>query len=585
MPKIQIVICADNDRGGDTNTGVTKATEAAQAEGALLAIPQFPEGLSGTDFNDLAQACGLDEVKRQVEAAEPASQGGTTAKGEGHSEPLPLPRELLPVEPFVEDMLPEPLCAYAFDCAERKQTPVDLVAIPLVVALSAAVGRRLTIKPKQQDDWCVTPNLWGASIGRPSLKKSPAKDDGIAPLGQVESALRSAHEEMESEYETLRAIIKARKEAREKKVKDLAQKGASHSEIQEKILALPEPPDPPPAKPRLIVSDGTTEKLGELLQENPLGLLQSRDELIGWLHQLESHDRRADRAFFLEAWNGNTPYSWDRIGRGTITLSATCLAIHGNVTPGRWAGYVQSALKGGEGDDGFLQRFQLAVWPDPPTTWTRVDKEPNAQARDSVNALFRGLVSMDPEAYGASYDAHKNLWFVRFSADAQKAFNRWEEQLQNELRQADMHPAIESHLGKFPSLVPSLALLLHLAAHKTGPVDLEALQQALKWEQYLRSHMHRTYSAGIRADIQAAHQILGKIEQGKLPDTFKAPVIYQRQWAGLSEATTTKAGLEVLCDYGHLSADHPEHTGPGRPPESVYHLHPQYRAGATEVAA
>jgi putative DNA primase/helicase len=74
MPKIQMVICADNDRYGDTNTGVIKATEAAQAEGALLAIPKFPEGVSGTDFNDLAQASGPDEVKRQVEGAKHLQQ-------------------------------------------------------------------------------------------------------------------------------------------------------------------------------------------------------------------------------------------------------------------------------------------------------------------------------------------------------------------------------------------------------------------------------------------------------------------------------------------------------------------------------
>jgi len=73
MPKTQMVICADNDRDGDTNTGVIKATKAAQAEGALLAIPQFPEGVQGTDFNDLAQAYGLEEVRKQVEAARRAA--------------------------------------------------------------------------------------------------------------------------------------------------------------------------------------------------------------------------------------------------------------------------------------------------------------------------------------------------------------------------------------------------------------------------------------------------------------------------------------------------------------------------------
>lgn len=53
-PGAGLVICADNDRHTAANPGVTKATEAAKAAGARLIVPEFPEGASGTDFNDLA---------------------------------------------------------------------------------------------------------------------------------------------------------------------------------------------------------------------------------------------------------------------------------------------------------------------------------------------------------------------------------------------------------------------------------------------------------------------------------------------------------------------------------------------------
>jgi putative DNA primase/helicase len=103
MPKIQMVICADNDRGGDTNTGVTKATEAAQAESALLAIPKFPEGVSGTDFNDLAQACGLEEVRKQVEAAEHLQQLTDRVPEECSSSPY----RTIDYTSFLSQQLPE----------------------------------------------------------------------------------------------------------------------------------------------------------------------------------------------------------------------------------------------------------------------------------------------------------------------------------------------------------------------------------------------------------------------------------------------------------------------------------------------
>lgn len=53
-PAADLVICADNDRKTPGNPGLTAATAAAKAVGARLAVPQFRDGVSGTDFNDLA---------------------------------------------------------------------------------------------------------------------------------------------------------------------------------------------------------------------------------------------------------------------------------------------------------------------------------------------------------------------------------------------------------------------------------------------------------------------------------------------------------------------------------------------------
>ena len=50
----ELVICADNDRQTEGNPGVTYATAAAKAVGAKLIVPQFPDGVPGSDFNDLA---------------------------------------------------------------------------------------------------------------------------------------------------------------------------------------------------------------------------------------------------------------------------------------------------------------------------------------------------------------------------------------------------------------------------------------------------------------------------------------------------------------------------------------------------
>ncbi len=71
LPDVLAIVCADDDSKTDGNPGLTKAREAADSIGALLAVPNFgperPEG--ATDFNDLHIACGGDAVVACIEAA------------------------------------------------------------------------------------------------------------------------------------------------------------------------------------------------------------------------------------------------------------------------------------------------------------------------------------------------------------------------------------------------------------------------------------------------------------------------------------------------------------------------------------
>src|SRR5689334_6274421 len=89
-----------------------------------------------------------------------------------------------------------------------------------------------------------------------------------------------------------------------------------------------------------------------LLRENPAGLLYVRDELAGWITQMEKRTR--DRAFFLETWDGNGEFTFDRAGRGTVHARNLCLSVFGGIQPARLQAYVADAVSGGVGDDGFV---------------------------------------------------------------------------------------------------------------------------------------------------------------------------------------------------------------------------------------
>lgn len=106
------------------------------------------------------------------------------------------------------------------------------------------------------------------------------------------------------------------------------------------------------------------------------------------LEGLDKDGHEAARGFYLEAWNGTGRYTYDRIGRGTIDIDAAVVSMIGTIQPSRLAEYVASAVRGGSGDDGLIQRFQLAVWPDCPSRWRNVDRWPDTKAKGLPTTWF-----------------------------------------------------------------------------------------------------------------------------------------------------------------------------------------------------
>ncbi len=71
---------------------------------------------------------------------------------------------------------------------------------------------------------------------------------------------------------------------------------------------------------------------------------------------------------------------------------------------------------------------------------------------------------------------------LRFDAAAQELFDGWRAELEHRLRAEEDHPVLLSHLAKYRSLLPSLALLFHLIdgvdTGRRGPVSRAAAAQA-----------------------------------------------------------------------------------------------------------
>lgn len=478
-------------------------------------------------------------------------------------DPKPINTPLPDVAAFDYAMLTDELRQFVRDSSERMQCPPDYLAATLLVFLSGVIGNRIAICPKRMDTgWRVIPVLWGGIVGRPGSMKSPAINEVKRRLKSVEDVLDREFKVAFNQYTT----DKIRYDSALKKAKAEIAKGNN--------TQLPTEPEPP-LQERLVVNDVTVQKLAEILNASPNGVIVERDEVVALLESLEANGQEGARGFYLEGWNGNGTYRVDRVGKGSFAIKRVAIWVFGGIQPGKLQFYIAAARKGGGGDDGLLQRFQILVWPDKPERWLNIDRAPDLNASLELDRIIMALKNLDITAVGATQDMFGCATpYLHFTEEAQVVFDAWREQHENQLSQSE-HPALESHFAKYRSLIPAIALVLHLIAGGTGNVSLEALEMALHWDKYLRSHAQRVYAKADNPDSAAAHAILERIQQNKLEDGFTTRDITQKDWQYLTQPQFVQSGLDLLVEFGWLRQVERSPGAMGGRKTWVYYINPK----------
>lgn len=481
-------------------------------------------------------------------------------------EPTEIKCELLPVPPFPNELIPEAFRAHVMDIAYRRQVPLSFPACGVMSVAGSIIGAGCGIKPKRNDDWLVVPNLWGGIIASPGKLKSAILSDVIAPLSRLETVSREQYEaalatfgvdtaEHDKRKQALLDFMKkAAKDERQTKTRTGRKRDQLSNMDELKYALLELKPPHQPTHRRFKTNDATIEMVHQLLSTNPRGLLITRDELTGWLSSLDREDRKQDRAFYLESWNGTGSFTYDRIGRGSVFVGSLCVSIFGGIQPDKLREYLYASMRGGE-DDGLQQRFQMLVYPDD-VEWCYVDEPPDPIAKKQAHATFDTLAAADFTKFGAVLDENETIPYFRFSDSSQEFFKDWLIDLErNKLSQND-EPIIVEHLSKYRSLMPSVALIDHLAKSANGnlskDISLESAERAAAWCDFLELHARRIYGLVARARFKAAINLADKLRKGKLSDGFTARDVYLHGWSYLSTADETQAALNELVLHNWL---------------------------------
>lgn len=422
----------------------------------------------------------------------------------------------------VDLFLPAEIAEFVKDTAHRLSVSPDFITIPLLIGLSSLIAGKVAMKPKSKDDFCIFPNLWGGLIGNPSSRKSDSLKQALSFFSPLETKVKEEYDDKKVQYDKESGRYRITKQALEEELKKLIKFNKPTTAIDARLNELNEPQKV--LTKRFKINEATTQKITEILRDNSEpSILLERDELSGFLCGLDKKENEADRAYFLEMWNGNSTVRSDTIGRGSIIVKNASISIVGTTQHDRIKSYLEKAAN--SLNDGLLQRFQLLVYPDPIANIEYVDEEPNEEARQAIIeiAKFFNEGNLFNFATGSIEKDGKTYPYLAFNSEAQVIYQKWYVEILKKCQRLfkEGKTLHSQHLGKYQKLLPALCLIFYLVqkdkTQKT--IDAETLSKAILFCAYLESHARRIYSilAG-----ESAYKIkaLGLVE--KIKNKFRS---------------------------------------------------------------
>jgi hypothetical protein len=449
--------------------------------------------------------------------------------------------------------------------AERRaaaaSAPVDYVAIAL---LACAAGALANVRwPIAGADWSEPPVLWAGLVGSPSAGKSPALDQALALLLALESRLAIGFDDERRRYETGKQLAEATLEDWKARVKEAVKAGDAPppKPAEAEVPVAPE-------RPRVRVSDFTTERLATLAAGLPRGLLVVRDELSGWLGGFDRYGGKgSDRSFALEMYGGRS-YVVDRASRpDPIRIHHLTVGVLCGVQPDK----LDLILDGP--DDGLAARL-LWCWPDqiPDFALAREGCD-EGEARAAFSRF--GDLAMGSDEAGEPEPVRVRL--TRTAVGELEAFGR---QMQHRTEEASGPMA--GALGKARGDCLRLAAVLEFLwwagdrdeGEPTAISDASVIRAAALVGGYFLPMAERAFGDAAIPPAERAAMALARYLRRERLTTFNARLLRRAMGGPLREADAMKRACTDLVEAGLIRPAGPRSGPQGGRPSSDYEVNP-----------
>jgi len=362
------------------------------------------------------------------------------------------------VDKFPIEIFPLEIQNYILNCYSTLDSSIDYMGCSMLWLLSVILGNSLKVQVKK--GWVETAVTWISIVGKAGIGKTPSLKHVLFPLLKANDREIKVYMKNYAKYDEYMALDKDAKNNTEKIKK--------------------------PNKTQFIVDDITLEALFDLHEENKNAVGIFKDELAGWLKDMNKYRDGSDMQTWLTSWSG-TSVTLNRKTSKSSFVQQPLIPVLGGIQPGILESFYTDENK----DNGFIDRM-LLCFPD-----LRVEKYNRNQLSDEIYEWYNDYIIsfydyFKNKVLNYAEDGDINPYIATLSPDAEVEWERIFNEITDWQNGDDENEYMKSMLPKQKSYIPRFALMLNTfhAFHKQLPfeyftiISKESMLKAEKLSKY-----------------------------------------------------------------------------------------------------
>lgn len=341
---------------------------------------------------------------------------------------ITVDREKIQISEFPIDIFPDDIQKYIIQVHQTLNASIDYLGSAMLWVLSLCVGNSLKIEVKK--GWVESGVIWLAIVGKAGIGKTHNIEAITNPLLKINDREIKRYQEKIVRYEEYKNL--------DKKEKELAEK------IDE------------PHNTQFIVGDITIESFLDIHSNNKNGVGILRDELSGWIKDLNKYRPGSDLETYLSCWSNGSIMSNRKTAKNSYVPKAF-VPIIGGVQPSILTMHYTAENK----ENGFIDRILLCY---PELKVERYNE--NEMSDEQIKWYENYVISM--------YDNIRNTWIqyddagnivpflARWSNEAKREWVRVFNKITDLQNSETENEYMKSILPKQKSYVCRFALLMNV---------------------------------------------------------------------------------------------------------------------------